>query len=179
MRVIAGEAKGRRLGPVPAGTRPVSDRAREGLFSSLGPRVLEARVLDLYAGTGAMGIEALSRGAASCAFVDSSPAAVAAIEDNLATTRLADRGAVVRSDAGHFLARPGGPYDVVILDPPYDLPSADLERVAASLEPHLATGATIVLTRPRRDATDVIPVYLQVAKRLSYGDTRILVLEAP
>ena len=83
MRVVAGESRGRRLAPVPAGTRPVSDRAREGLFSSLGELVQGARVLDLFAGTGAVGIEALSRGADRAVFVDSSLAAVRAVRDNL------------------------------------------------------------------------------------------------
>jgi len=178
VRVIAGRAKGTRLGPVPRGTRPVSDRAREGVFSSLGPAVVGARALDLYAGTGAMGIEALSRGAAICTFVDSSRAATLAIEDNLARTRSSDQGEVVRSEAGAFLARGEAQYDVIILDPPYDLDPGILGEVLDALRPHLATSATLVLTRPTRDATDVIPVYLQVAKRLSYGDTRVLVLEA-
>ncbi len=95
MRVIAGSAKGMRLGPVPPGVRPVSDRAREGLFSSLAPEVPEARVLDLFAGTGAMGIEALSRGAAHAVFVDRAYEASAAVHDNLDRTRLADRATVV------------------------------------------------------------------------------------
>ena len=95
MRVIAGSAKGMRLGPVPPGVRPVSDRAREGLFSSLALEVPDARVLDLYAGTGAMGIEALSRGAEHAVFVDRAYEASAAIHDNLDRTRLADRATVV------------------------------------------------------------------------------------
>ena len=76
MRVVAGAARGRRLAPVPEGTRPVSDRAREGLFSSLGDAVVGAGVLDLFAGTGALGIEALSRGAAGATFVDRAPGAI-------------------------------------------------------------------------------------------------------
>src|SRR4051794_29645804 len=98
MRVVAGSARGRRLGPVPPGTRPVSDRAREGLFSSLGPDVDGARVLDLYAGTGALGLEALSRGAASATFVDDAAPAIRTITGNLdrtglsqATTRIVKR----------------------------------------------------------------------------------------
>ena len=91
MRVIAGAAKGVRLGTVPAGTRPVSDRAREGLFASLHERVRGARCLDLFAGTGALGIEALSRGAASAAFVERDRRAAAAVRDNLARTRLEGR----------------------------------------------------------------------------------------
>jgi 16S rRNA (guanine(966)-N(2))-methyltransferase RsmD len=104
MRVIAGSAKGMRLGPVPLGVRPVSDRAREGLFSSLALELPDARVLDLYAGTGAMGIEALSRGAEHAVFVDRAYQASAAIHDNLDRTRLADRATVVTQDVGAFLA---------------------------------------------------------------------------
>ena len=123
MRVIAGSAKGMRLGPVPPGVRPVSDRAREGLFSSLAPRCRDARVLDLYAGTGALGIEALSRGAEHAVFVDRAYEASAAIRDNLDRTRLADRATVVTQDVAAFVAEhapTAGPFDLVLLDPPYD-----------------------------------------------------------
>jgi 16S rRNA (guanine966-N2)-methyltransferase len=176
VRIIAGTAKGTRLAAVPEGTRPLSDRAREGLFSSLGERVVGARVLDLFAGTGAMGLEALSRGAASATLVDASPASVRAIEDNLARTGL--EGEVVRSDAGLFLARPSEGWDVALLDPPWDHPEPDLRDILSALGPHLVTGGTVALTRPRRASTDVIPVNLQVVKHLDYGETRILVLEA-
>src|SRR6266536_1835399 len=98
VRIVAGSAKGTRLAPVPAGTRPLSDRAREGLFSSLGARVERARVLDLFAGTGAMGIEALSRGAASALFLDSSPQAMSVIKHNLERTKLAEHALVRRQD---------------------------------------------------------------------------------
>jgi 16S rRNA (guanine966-N2)-methyltransferase len=98
MRVIAGTAKGTRLGRAPAGVRPVSDRVREGLFSSIGPWLEGSRVLDLYAGTGAVGIEALSRGAEHATFVDSSPSAVAAVRDNLRRAGFEGRGAVRRSN---------------------------------------------------------------------------------
>src|SRR5512134_3046350 len=98
MRVVAGSARGVRLAPVPRGVRPVSDRAREGLFSSLGDRVRGARVLDLYAGSGALGVEALSRGAAEAVFVERDRAALAAVRRNLELTRSADRAAVVGVD---------------------------------------------------------------------------------
>src|SRR4029079_16781957 len=88
MRIIAGTARGVRLAPFPDGTRPLADRAREGLFSSLGEAVVEAAVLDLFAGTGAVGIEALSRGAARAVFVDSSPDAVRTIRENLERAKL-------------------------------------------------------------------------------------------
>ena len=105
MRVIAGSAKGMRLGPVPPGVRPVSDRAREGLFSSLALEIPDARVLDLYAGTGALGIEALSRGAEHAVFVDRAYQASAAIHDNLDRTRLVDRATVVTQDVSAFVAK--------------------------------------------------------------------------
>src|SRR6266516_2801561 len=98
MRVIAGSAKGVRLAPVPAGTRPMADRVREGLFSSLGDRVVDASVLDLFAGTGAVGIEALSRGARRAVFVDSAPGAVKAIHENLRRSKFQAKAAVRRLD---------------------------------------------------------------------------------
>src|SRR5918994_470681 len=160
MRVIAGTAKGTRLAAVPPGVRPVSDRAREGVFSSLGELVARAAVLDLFAGTGAMGIEALSRGAAMAVFVERSPRAIASIRQNLDRTRLADRARVVRSD-------------VVLVDPPYDVGGSDLTvtlgLLAASAA--LAEGATVVLTRDSRSSIDVVPVNWPVAKRLRYGDS--------
>ena len=171
MRVIAGSAKGRQLAPVPAGVRPVSDMAREGLFSSLGDAVVGARALDLFAGTGALGIEALSRGAEEAVFVDRSPQALAAVRENLARTRLAERATVVRSDVRRFLDRPAADgFDLVFLDPPYDAGVGDvLARLGE--ESLLRGGATVVLTRGRRSSNDVIPVHWLVARRLSYGDS--------
>ena len=176
MRIIAGTAKGTRLAAVPKGTRPLSDRAREGLFSSLGEQVVGARVLDLFAGTGAMGLEALSRGAASATLVDSASDAVRTIQENLTRTGL--EGEAVRSDALRFLSPPTEGFDLVLLDPPWRHPETDVRDVLEALEPHLASGATVAITRPRRASTDVIPVNLQVVKHLDYGETRILVLEA-
>ena len=176
MRVIAGTAKGTRLAAVPPGVRPVSDRAREGVFSSLGELVARAAVLDLFAGTGAMGIEALSRGAAMAVFVERSPRAIASIRQNLDRTRLADRARVVRSDVDRFLDGIGdaeGRFDIVLVDPPYDVGGSDLTvtlgLLAASAA--LAEGATVVLTRDSRSSIDVVPVNWPVAKRLRYGDS--------
>jgi 16S rRNA (guanine966-N2)-methyltransferase len=173
VRIIAGEARGTRLTPVPAGTRPLSDRAREGLFASLGGLVPEARCADLFAGTGAVGIEALSRGAASCLFVDSGAAAIRTIRENLGKTGLSERGTVVRADLRRRPV-PGGPFDLAFLDPPHAFPSGALrsllERTGESLEPD----AIVALTRPARSSTDVIPVDWLVVKRLAYGNTRIL-----
>jgi 16S rRNA (guanine966-N2)-methyltransferase len=107
VRVIAGSAKGHRLQSVPGeGTRPITDRVKEALFSILGTDIIGVRVLDLFAGTGAVGIEALSRGAAHAIFVDKAPAALKAIRANLEHTRLAEWATVVRSDAFKYLSQP-------------------------------------------------------------------------
>ncbi|MGH2678312.1 MAG: RsmD family RNA methyltransferase [Actinomycetota bacterium] len=172
MRVIAGSAKGIRLAPVPPGTRPLSDRAREGVFSSLADRVPGSTVADLFAGTGALGIEALSRGAASAVFVDSGARAVRAIGENLSRTGLEGSARVVRADVGRALEK--GPFDLVFLDPPYRHPATELRSIMERVTT-LAPGGTIVLTRPRRDSTDVIPVDWSVVKVLTYGDARVLI----
>ena len=181
MRIVAGSAKGTRLGSVPAGTRPVSDRAREGLFSSLGDRVRGARVLDLFAGTGAMGLEALSRGAAGATFVDSSPRSVHVIRQNLLRTRLAGLGTVRRQDVLRALRQGIGSFELVILDPPYRAPAAYLDAVLAEIagQRGAAVGATVVLSRSDLSYTPVIPVHWQLERRLSYGNSVLLVFQTP
>jgi 16S rRNA (guanine966-N2)-methyltransferase len=177
MRIIAGTARGTRLARVPRGTRPLSDRAREGLFSSLGDRVEGARCADLFAGTGAMGIEALSRGAASCLFVDSGSAAIRAIRENLERTGMGDRATVVRGDVLAALDRDPAPLDVAMLDPPYAHPHEAIREVLARLAQVVVPGGVVALTRPKADSIDVIPVHWAVVRILTYGDTRILVLQ--
>jgi 16S rRNA (guanine966-N2)-methyltransferase len=175
MRVIAGSAKGRRLGPVPRGVRPVSDRAREGLFSSLAGRVVEARCLDLFAGTGAVGIEALSRGASSCRFVDRSRAAAAAIRANLAVTGLADRATVVVGDVLDHLrgGPPEEPADLVFLDPPYELEGPSLDACLAALDAGWLAppGWTVVVTRGHKGSLPGVPLHWAAARQLRYGDS--------
>ena len=178
MRIIAGSARGTRLGPVPPGVRPVSDRAREGLFSSLGGAVADARVLDLFAGSGALGLEALSRGAASVTFVERDRAAAAAIRDNLVRTGLGP-GEVVTADALRFLERRGGTgagFDLVVLDPPYEYGPPHLDHVLAAVSDRaLVVGGpwTVVLTRGNRSSTHVIPVDWAAARRLRYGNNLV------
>jgi 16S rRNA (guanine966-N2)-methyltransferase len=181
MRVVAGSAKGTRLGPVPAGTRPLSDRAREGLFSSLGPAVEGARVLDLYAGTGAMGIEALSRGAARALFLDSAPAATKTIVENLRRTRLLARGEVRRLDVLRALRQDPGQFDLVLADPPYKLAKGDVDALISGLRDSgaVAAGGRVVLTRQRESYMPVIPVDWHLTKQLTYGDALVLVFRAP
>ena len=180
MRVIAGSAQGTRLAAVPAGTRPVSDRAREGLFSSLGQAVVEARVVDLFAGTGSLGIEALSRGAASALFVDSAPAAVKVIGENLRRARLAGRGTVRRQDVRALLRQKIGQFDVAFLDPPYATPDADVSRILDELAGQgvVASSGRVILTRSSRNDTFVIPLHWSTERRLSYGDSIVYVIRA-
>jgi 16S rRNA (guanine(966)-N(2))-methyltransferase RsmD len=122
MRVIAGIAKGRKLKAVPSqATRPITDRTKEALFSILGSWIIEARVLDLFSGTGAVGIEALSRGAAHVTFVEKSQVATRIIGENLRTTGLAARALVKRADVFNFLEQPPAgsqPYELIYLAPP-------------------------------------------------------------
>lgn len=119
MRVIAGKAKGKKLKAVPGtGTRPITDRAKSALFSILGADVVNARFLDLFAGTGGVGIEALSRGATEAVFVERGGAALRTIRENLAHTGLAGLARVVRADVFEYLSHPPVPFDYVYVAPP-------------------------------------------------------------
>ena len=183
MRIVAGSAKGVRLATVPAGVRPLSDRAREGLFSSLGAEVPGARVLDLYAGTGATGIEALSRGALIAVFVDRSHAALAAVHENLERAKVADRATALLAQVPSFLARadaPDLPFDLVFVDPPYEVGGPDLADVMAELAARWLPEEdwTVVLTRGRKSSTPVIPLHWRAARELRYGDS-LLTLYRP
>jgi 16S rRNA (guanine966-N2)-methyltransferase len=125
-RVSGGAARGLRLIGAGSATRPLSDRVKQSLFGGLADRLAGARVLDLFAGSGAAGIEALSRGATSSDFVERDERAVAAIRANLRSTGLAERGRVHQADVGRYLAGGSGergPFDLVVLDPPYGDPA--------------------------------------------------------
>jgi 16S rRNA (guanine966-N2)-methyltransferase len=169
VRVVAGEYRGRRL-KAPAGrdTRPTADRVREALFSIL--RTVEGLVvLDLYAGSGALGIEALSRGAAAATFVDDDDRAIAAIRANLDAFGIAAR--VVKSDALAFLERDQGAlYDLVFLDPPYDSAPELGTRLSELLPGVLAEAALIVTESDKRAPLDLA---MPLADERVYGDTRI------
>jgi 16S rRNA (guanine966-N2)-methyltransferase len=172
VRVIAGEWGGRRLvAPPGAATRPTSDRVREALFSVLGARVEGARVLDLFAGSGALGIEALSRGAASATFVDSAPAALRALRSNLET--LGAEGEVRRQDAVRFVAgaaAAGEQYDLAFLDPPYRFAGRLGAQLSAILPAVLASGGIVVAESDRREP---IGLELPLLDERRYGDTLI------
>jgi 16S rRNA (guanine966-N2)-methyltransferase len=178
VRVIAGEAKGRRLAGIrPGALRPTTDRVREALFSTLGAAVPGARMLDLFAGTGAVGVEALSRAAAAAVFVDSDPQAIASVRANLALTGLEGRATVHRMTAEAFVARAGHPpFDLVFLDPPYDagFPAGLLAALAAS--GLLAPGAEVVVEAPG-SLGDPPPVAgLAVTLQRRYGDSALVFL---
>ena len=150
MRVIAGSLKGRRLStPKWEGLRPTSDKLRETLFNIVARRVPDARVLDAYAGTGAIGIEALSRGAAHVTFVDRDPRALKLVDENLRRCGVSDRYAIIRLRLGETpQSLAPGSFDLAVLDPPYDEP--DLRAVIATAEPLMALGALLVLEHARR-----------------------------
>jgi 16S rRNA (guanine966-N2)-methyltransferase len=171
MRVIAGSHGGRVLvAPPGRATRPTSDRVREALFSILGD-VRGARVLDLFAGSGALGIEALSRGAAEATLVDTSAAAVTAVRRNLQT--LGIDAEVVRRPALRFLEsarRDTRQYDLVFLDPPYRLARGLGRELAPALEPVLAVDARVVAESDRRDP---LGLELKLLDERRYGDTLI------
>ncbi len=155
MRVIAGSARGIRLrSPSTDGTRPILDRAKEALFNILNPALHDARFLDLFAGTGGVGIEALSRGAASATFVEKSREIVDDLRFNLDRTRLADLADVQQADVFHFLRRTPTPFDVVYVSPPQWLDLWEPALRALDEEPGwLADDAIIVVQHdPTEDA---------------------------
>ena len=134
MRVITGTARGRKLKePVGLDTRPTTDRVKEGIFSSIQFEIEGRRVLDLFGGTGQMGIEALSRGAAYCTFVDLRKEAAGTIRENLELTGFTDRAKVIQGDALAFLSRCREPFDLIFLDPPYGsgLLEKSMEQITA------------------------------------------------
>ena len=164
MRVVAGVHKGRRL-QAPPGARPTADRVKEALFSILGTEVQGARVLDLFAGSGALGIEALSRGAASATFVDRDVRAVAAVQANLP-------GAVaVRAEAAAYLRRSAEQYDLVLLDPPYELAPRIGPELSPAVAAALAPDGLVVSESDRRAPLTLEDLTLTDERR--YGDTLI------
>jgi 16S rRNA (guanine966-N2)-methyltransferase len=176
MRVVAGTAKGRRLAAPPSKTtRPFTGKAKEGVFSSLSNRIANSRVLDLFAGSGSMAIEALSRGADAAVLVDSNRSAVAVIRRNLETCGF--EAQVIKGDLPGALSVVSGEFDLVFVDPPYSLALTSVLETLEALVPHLADGATIVLHRRREDG--VIQVlealdYVSIEDERTYGDSLIV-----
>ncbi|MBR5427545.1 MAG: 16S rRNA (guanine(966)-N(2))-methyltransferase RsmD [Clostridia bacterium] len=143
MRVITGEARGMRL-QTPEGldVRPTAERVKEAIFSSIQFELEGRRFLDLFAGSGQMGIEALSRGAAHAVFVDDSKISLAAVRANLAKTKLGERATVVASSAQAYLKRADGFFDIAFLDPPYH--QSIIEEVMGDLEPLINAGGAVI-----------------------------------
>jgi 16S rRNA (guanine966-N2)-methyltransferase len=176
MRIIAGERKGHTIyAPKGLDTRPTSDRVRENVFNIVAQWVEGARVLDLYAGSGAMGLEALSRGAAAVVFVESDGDAVRAIERNLDRLRLTG-ARVVRADATTGLAQEtaaGRKYDLVLADPPYAM--TDFDPLARYLSRVLADDGLLVLESDARTEPELAGLALRTSRK--YGSTRVSVFE--
>jgi len=180
LRVVAGTAGGRRL-VAPPHARPTTERTREAIFDALGARVVDATVLDLYAGSGALAIEALSRGAARARLVEPDRRALDAIAANLAATGFADQARVDATTVARLLdagAPPEAPFDLVLADPPYDAAAGELARVLARLaDPGwLAADARVVLETARRDSPPAPGAGLEVRSSRRYGDTLVTTL---
>jgi 16S rRNA (guanine966-N2)-methyltransferase len=176
MRIIAGERKGHTIyAPKGRDTRPTSDRVRENVFNIVAPWVEDARVLDLYAGSGAMGLEALSRGAAAVVFVESDADAVRAIERNLDKLRLTG-ATVLRADATIGLvqeAAAGRKYDLVLADPPYAM--TDYATLAHYLPQVLADDGLVVFESDARLEPELPGLVVRTSRK--YGSTRVTVFE--
>lgn len=176
MRIIAGSAGGIRLKIPPNDLRPTMDMVREAAFSALAELVAGARVLDLFAGSGAYGIEALSRGAAEAVFVESHPKAIESIQLNLSRTKLV--GKVIRDDVFRFLKQQDSRYRLVFADPPYAKKPGDRdlagelmenESLVAALEP----GGLLVLECPPIQEVSAFP-YWEITRAKKYGATKLL-----
>jgi 16S rRNA (guanine966-N2)-methyltransferase len=174
MRIIAGTARGRRLTTPQRGTRPMTGRARESVFSILGARVVDADVLDLYAGSGSLGLEALSRGAASAVFVERSPAALGCLRANIDAVGLG--GHVVAGDAATILGRVHGPFGIVFVDPPYAAEDRVVGRLLAKVGPVLTERGLVVVHRRGSGPSDR-PEFLTSIDERRYGDAVVTLME--
>jgi 16S rRNA (guanine(966)-N(2))-methyltransferase RsmD len=172
MRVIAGRLKGRRLkAPAWDGLRPTSDKLRETLFNILAPRIDGARVIDAYAGTGAVGIEAISRGAAHVDFIEQDRRAVALIEENLRTCGVEGGYTIHRGDAATIVPGLGSnAFDLVLLDPPYDI--VTVTPVLDASGRALASGGLVVLEHATRREPEAAAL-LEPVRRVKSGDSTL------
>jgi 16S rRNA (guanine966-N2)-methyltransferase len=153
LRIVGGVAKGRRIAVPPAGTRPTADRAREAMFSTLATldAVAGARVLDLYAGSGAVGLEALSRGASHALLVESDRKVLSVLRSNVATLGVPGAQVAAGSVATVLAVPPSAPYDLLFADPPYALAAGDLQAVLEAARAWLSPDAVVVIERSARD----------------------------
>lgn len=178
-RIVAGSAGGRRLRtPLGASTRPTADRVREAMFSALESMLgsLQGlRVLDLYAGSGGLGLEALSRGAAYATFIESDRRAAALVASNARDLGLEGAQVVMRPVQAHLAGGHAEPFDLVVADPPYALSAADLDNVLRCLDEHgwLAADAVVVVERSRRSPELRWPEGIDGVRRRDYGETAL------
>lgn len=181
-RIIAGRARGRRLAVPPRGTRPTSDRVRESLFSALDSQLADAglswagvSVLDLFAGSGALGLEAISRGAASAVLVEKSPAAARVLDANVAAVSLPGVKVVVRDVGRLAAAAPRVTATLVLVDPPYEIPAADVRTLLADLRAGgwIAADAIVVVERSTRDVDPPLPAGWSDQRQRAFGDTTL------
>jgi len=180
MRVIAGEAKGRPLlGPAGTFTRPMQDKIKESLFSMLMSLGVDPdRIADIYAGTGSVGIEAISRGASHGDFVDQNAAAVKVVRENLKRCRFEDRSNVYQSTASAFIARAHEPYDLVILDPPYADPEIETTMTQLAASSLIQSGTIVAIGHsPRVTLPDQIG-RLERLRLRCHGDSCFSIYEA-
>ena len=179
MRVIAGRLKGRRLEPPTwTGVRPSSDKLRETMFNVIAARVPGARVLDGFAGTGAVGIEALSRGAGHVTFVERDPRAVALVARNLDRCGVKDGYTIERGDVASVLRRrlSGAEFDLILLDPPYDAEPDTVSGALSAAAARMSADAVLVLERARR-REPIVPAPLQRVRDVLSGDSALTFMQ--
>jgi 16S rRNA (guanine966-N2)-methyltransferase len=181
MRVISGSAKGRRLfSPKGKDIRPTSDRVKEAIFNIIGPRIYNTNIIDVFAGTGSLGIEALSRGATHAFFIDSKREAIGLIRKNLDATGLANNATIINADAGKAVKRlisDGVDAEVIFLDPPYRISVSYLNAVIESLASYvLAIGGLLILEHASRSEPPRFE-NLEIASMRVYGDTAVTIYE--
>jgi 16S rRNA (guanine966-N2)-methyltransferase len=174
-RIVGGSARGRRIAVPSEGTRPTSDRAREGLFNTLRSEVelRGARVLDLFAGSGAVGLEAISRGAVAAVFVESDRQAARVLTDNVTTLGFGAAASVDVATVAHYLsaAHPAAPFDFVFADPPYSVPGDVVAAMLNALDDDrfLSDGGVVVIERSSRDPEPLWPAGITMIKQRRYG----------
>ncbi|WP_247645166.1 16S rRNA (guanine(966)-N(2))-methyltransferase RsmD [Arcanobacterium buesumense] len=174
-RIVAGSAGGRNVRVPKSGTRPTSSLVREAVFSHLDHRgfVQDGEFLDLFAGSGALGLEALSRGAHRAIGVDSAEEAVRVMNQNAREMTLPLRA--IKSHVLSYVSQPGsdGPFDVIFLDPPYDFPDDQLTAILEHLPRHLKSDGLVVVERAKRNSSPVWPAQLHAERERTWGDTRV------
>lgn len=174
MRIIAGLAKGKKLTSPRHGTRPMTGKARESIFSILSGRLPEAHILDLFAGTGSLGLEALSRGASSVVFVDKSRKAESVLQRNIDHVGLG--GVVRRQDVESYLRANNETFDIIFCDPPYAMDDAEVDGLLSMTDVAVGHGGIMVLHRQARSSTGS-PDFLDTIDVRHYGDAVVTMME--